>query len=126
MTHYYLYIKAGTCINADTRFYKVGVGESAAQRRYCAWLSAYAAEHGHLFVLWSTNAADFFVRCCQSIGSDAPLLVPCKAAQLVRWLGGDDDTPAMYQAELHRRKLLMQIDPRYYTVAMLNTKNKNS
>lgn len=27
MTHYYLYIAAGASLDADTRFFKVGIGE---------------------------------------------------------------------------------------------------
>lgn len=33
MTHYYLYISAGASLDADTRFFKVGIGESEAQLR---------------------------------------------------------------------------------------------
>lgn len=122
MTRYYLYVKAGVRIDAGTRFYKVGIGESDQQERVRAWLAAYAAENGHFFVLWSVESAAFFVKCCQSLAEHAPCLVPCNGAQLRRWLQNGDDVSSLMQAELHRHRLLMQIDPNYYTVSVLRSK----
>lgn len=36
MTHYFLYIKTGVRLDADTSFYKVGIGESNAGMRLSA------------------------------------------------------------------------------------------
>lgn len=119
MTRYYLYIKAGLKIDADTRFYKVGIGESSDQLRIKEWLTAYAAQHGHFFVLWSDDTAEFFCKCCEQIGADDPCLVTAKGSQLKRWLSDGLDDGAFYQAELHRLKLLAQVDHRVYSDRIL-------
>lgn len=58
MTHYYLYIAAGLSIDSNTRFYKVGIGESEAQTKKRAWLEAYAYEHGRFFVYHNLAVAN--------------------------------------------------------------------
>ena len=122
MTHYYLYIAAGLTIDSNTRFYKVGIGESETQNKKRAWLEAYAFEHGHFFVRWSHEAMDFLVRCHQSIGRQYPDVRSVMANDLCKILNGTGEEPAHYQAELNRHHLLMQIDPNYYTCQVLKTK----
>lgn len=115
MTHYFLYIQAGVQLNADTHFYKVGIGESVTGMQFRAWLEAYAAEHGHLFVRWSVEAADFYQKCIDSIGPDAHCIASIPAADLIKSLKTGCDDPACWQALQHRHQLLMKIDPKYYT-----------
>lgn len=114
MTHYYLYIKAGQTLDSDTVFYKVGIGESESQTRKLAWLKAYAHEHGHFFVIWSPDAADFMIKCQESIGPNAKNVIAIKANDLVFILRDGGEIPSSYQAELNRHHLMMQIDPAYY------------
>ncbi len=115
MTHYYLYIKAGVRLDADTRFYKVAIGESQQGRKMNAWLEAYAAEHGHLFVIWSPDAVDFFSKCVVSIGHDAAPIIAIPGKDLISSLKNGCEDPAFWLAIQHRHELLMQIDPNYYT-----------
>lgn len=122
MTRYYLYIAAGLTIDSNTRFYKVGIGESEAQNKKRAWLEAYAFEHGHFFVRWSIDAVEFCVKCQQSIGRQYPDVLSVMANDLCKILNGTGEEPAHYQAALNRHHLLMQIDPNYYTCQMLKTK----
>ena len=122
MTHYYLYIAAGHTINSNTRFYKVGVGESEAQNKKRAWLEAYAFEHGHFFVRWSLDAVEFCVKCQQSIGIQHPDVLSVMANDLCKILATGCEEPAFYQSALNRHHLLMQIDPNYYTCHMLRSK----
>lgn len=119
MTHYYLYIAAGPQIDSNTHFYKVGVGESAAQIKKRAWLEAYAYEHGHFFVRWSLDAAEFCVKCQHSIGRQFPEVLAVMANDLCKILDGTGEEPAFYQAALNRHHLLMQIDPNYYCCSQL-------
>lgn len=121
MTHYYLYIKAAQTLDTDTRFYKVGVGESEVQRKKMAWLESYAIEHGHFFVLWSPEAVDFMLKCQQSIGADYYNVIALMAVELVRILRDGAPEPSSYQANLNRHRLMMQINPDYY---FLNTIKK--
>lgn len=114
MTHYFLYIQAGVQLNADTRFYKVALGESAKGHKMNAWLESFAAEHGHLFVRWSADAADFYQKCVESIGPDAHCIAAIPAADLIKSLKTGCDDPACWQALQHRHQLLMAIDPKYY------------
>lgn len=114
MTHYYLYIKAGLEIDRNTTFYKVGVGESEAQRKKLAWLQAFANEHGHFFLRWSLDAVEFMIKCQDSIGVEHHQVLAVMACDLVRILRTGCEEPSSYQAELNRHRLLMQIDPNYY------------
>lgn len=124
MTHYYLYIAAGLQIDSNTRFYKVGIGESEAQNKKRAWLEAYAFEHGHFFVRWSLEAVEFCVKCQESIGRQYPEVLALMANDLYKILAEGCEEPSFYQAALNRHHLLMQIDPNYYTCHMLKSKNK--
>lgn len=122
MTHYYLYIAAGLQIDTSTRFYKVGIGESEAQNKKRAWLEAYAFEHGHFFVRWSLDAVEFCVKCQESIGRKFPEVLSVMANDLCKILATGCEEPAFYQSALNRHKLLMQIDPDYYTCQMIKSK----
>lgn len=115
MTHYFLYIKAGVQLDADTRFYKVGIGESNAGMRMLSWLEAYAAEHGHMFCRWSHNAVEFYSRCIESIGHNAQLITAITALDLKRALQTGSEDPASYYAIMNRHKMMMAVDPHYYT-----------
>lgn len=115
MTRYYLYIKAGAQLDANSQFFKVAVGESQKDARVYAWLESYAYEHGHFFVRWSLPAVDFLSRCLESVNKQILDVVPIKGKALVSFLGGGAEEPAFYQAALSRHKLLMQIDPEYYS-----------
>ena len=115
MTHYYLYIKAGVQLDADTRFYKVGIGDGRLGQKENAWLEAYALEHGHLFVRWSKEAVDFYSRCRNSIGVNARFLLSLPGRDLIKSLKNGCDDPACWSAIQHRHELLMKIDPHYYT-----------
>lgn len=124
MTHYYLYIKAGQSLDSNTDFFKVGIGQSAAQSRKLAWLQAYANEHGHFFVIWSPEAVEFMIKCQKSIGPNAKNVLAIMANDLVRILRDGGEIPSSYQAELNRHHLMMQIDPSYYTCNMLKRRGK--
>lgn len=124
MTHYYLYIKAGQTLDTDTRFYKVGIGESEIQRKKLAWLEAYAFEHGHFFVRWSLDAVDFLVKCQKSIGADQYNVIAVMAVDLVRILRDNAPEPSSYQVNLNRHRLMMQIDPDYYCCQQIKRKSK--
>ena len=124
MTHYYLYIKAGQTLDTDTRFYKVGIGESESQTRKLAWLKAYAHEHGHFFVIWSQDAANFMIKCQVSIGPKARNVLAIMANDLIKHILDGSEVPSSYQAELNRHQLLMKIDPSYYTCQMLKVRGK--
>ena len=126
MTHYYLYIRAGQTIDTDTRFYKVGIGESEAQRRKFAWLESYAFEHGHFFVIWSPDAADFMLKCQQSIGRDSSNIIALKAVELVRILRDGHAEPSTFQTNVNRHRLMMQIDPHYFCYHQLKEKQQRT
>lgn len=115
MTHYYLYIQAGLELNSKTRFYKVAVGEGLQGRKQNAWLEAFAVEHGHFYVRWSTDAVQFAIDCQNSIGADAAPMVSLPGNDLIMTLKNGYEDPACWQAIQHRHQLLMQIDPHYYT-----------
>lgn len=114
MTRYYLYIRCGILLDADTRFYKVSCGNGIVGTRQRTWIDAYAAEHGHFFVLWSLDAVNFMLACADSIEGDVKPIIHCSAGDMIDYLKGDDDDPALWQAYQHRHRLLMAIDPNYY------------
>lgn len=115
MTRYYLYIKAGVQLDADSQFFKVAIGESKKDVRVYAWLESYAYEHGHFFVRWSLSAVGFLTRCLESVNKQILDVVPMKGNALVAFLREGDEVPAFYEAALSRHRLLMQIDPDYYS-----------
>lgn len=122
MTHYFLYIKAGVILNEDTRFYKVGIGESEVGVRLHAWLEAYAAEHGHMFCRWSLKSAEFYSKCIESIGHNAQRIQAVAAADLKKILRTGCEDPECYYAIVNRHKMMMAIDPHYYTYHELSKK----
>lgn len=115
MTRYYLYIKAGVQLDANSQFFKVAIGESQKDVRVYAWVESYAYEHGHFFVSWSLPAVDFLSRCLESVNKQILDVVPIKGKDLVSFLQDGTEEPAFLQATLSRHNLLMQIDPEYYT-----------
>lgn len=123
MTHYFLYIKAGVVLNEDTRFYKVGIGESKQGIRLQAWLEAYAAEHGHMFCRWSHDSWGFYSKCLISIGPNAQELQAITAAELKKVLRTGCEDPASYDAIMNRHKMMMAIDPHYYTYYELSKRS---
>lgn len=119
MTRYFLYIQCGLGIDAQTRFYKVKIGMSESECRVNAWLEAFAAEHGHLFVLWSTASIVFYEKCVESLmGLDYPLIY-MSGSQLRQQLRTGIEDPACWQAVCHRNALLRKIDPRFYAADMI-------
>lgn len=123
MTHYFLYIKAGVQLDENTHFYKVGIGESDAGMRMHAWIEAYAAEHGHFFCRWSQDATEFYCKCIDSIGHNAQLIQAIPAADLKKVLRTGCEDPECYYAILNRHKMMMAIDPHYYTYYELSKRN---
>lgn len=120
MTHYYLYIKAGVQLDEHTRFYRVGIGEGKKGLKQHAWLEAFAAEHGHLFVIWSMDAAEFATKCLASLELLQQSFISIGSDELIRSLKTGCDDPACWQAIQHRHQLLMRIDPKYYTYYQLS------
>lgn len=94
MTHYYLYISCdGGIVDATTtRFYKVGIGQSAQARRDYLFLTAYSVDKGDYFSLWSEEVNAFFLRCLESVYGTSDMLIrvshlsKVSARQLVRSL----------------------------------------
>lgn len=115
MTHYYLYIQAGLELDSQTHFYKVAIGEGQLGRKQNAWLEAYAIEHGHFFVRWSSDAVQFAVDCIKSIGGDAAPIISLPGRDLITTLKNGCEDPAFWLAIQHRHELMMRIDPHYYT-----------
>lgn len=122
MTHYFLYIKAEVLLNENTRFYKVSIGESEAGIRMYSWLEAYASKHGHMFCRWSLDAVEFYSRCIESIGHNAQLISTITALDLKRALQTGCEDPACYEAIMNRHKMMMAIDPHYFTYYQLSRK----
>lgn len=123
MTRYYLYIKAGVQLDANSQFFKVALGESQKDVRVYAWVESYAYEHGHFFVRWSLSAVGFLSRCLESVNKQILDVVPIKGKDLVAFLRDGAEEPAFLQAALSRHKLLMQIDPDYYTNYQLQNRH---
>lgn len=123
MTHYYLYIEAGHQIDENTRFYRVAIGESAQMLKRKAWLESYALEHGHFFVRWSLDASNFYNDCRLSLEGRARSLEPRTAQALIRQFKTGEEDPASYFANLNRHKMMMQIDPRYYSEHTIHRRN---
>lgn len=126
MKDYYLYIKAGLAIDQTTEFFKVGVGQSAREQRLREILTAYAHMNGHFFVLWSMTTAEFYARIAESLGLDLYHIKLVSAAQLVARLNVAGEYCASVEAERNRHRLLMQVDPDYYTAVMLRKRMSNT
>lgn len=74
MKSFYLYVQAGVIMDDSARMYKVGIGSSAADSKLCAWLTGYAARHGHWFEKWSPVTADFVLKVRQFYPDALPLM----------------------------------------------------
>lgn len=122
MTHYYLYIEAGLQIDENTRFYRVAIGESQQMLKRKAWLESYAMEHGHFFVRWSLDALNFYNDCRRSLEGHARSLEPRTAHALIHQFKTGEEDPASYFANLNRHKMMMQIDPMYYSEHYINSR----
>lgn len=119
MVHYYIYIECGSTLTDTARFYKVGIGQSEMGRRQMAFLESYALEHGHFFVIVSLDAWSFVEKCLGSIGKSLADVLPCTAEHLIKHFKVGEELPETYFANLQRHKLMMAIDPAYYTQVQL-------
>lgn len=124
MTHNYLYIAAESTIDHDSRFFMVGIGESERMQKHQAWLEAYAFEHGHFFVKWTSDAVEFCRKCLDSVGLKMDAVHAVKAPDLVKYLGYGVKTPIFYQSAMNRHHMLMQIDSNYYFNNTISKKKK--
>ena len=122
MTHFFLYIEAGTQLDEDTRFYKVTIGESKKGIKQRAWLESYAIEHAHFFAIWSYDAADFLERCRNSIGPQANMLSLISGENLIKHLKTGTDDPESYLANVNRHHMMMQLDPHYFAYYQIGRK----
>ena len=119
MTHFYLYISCGTSLDENSRFYKVGIGESSRQSRVYDFLESYALEHGHYFVLWDNNAIDFLKRCLDSVNGTLSQVTTMSGDELRKAFLTQSPVPYSLKANQQRHDLLKRIDPAYYAVCML-------
>ena len=119
MLHYYIYIECGPTLTESAHFYKVGVGQGVLGRRQMAFLESYALEHGHFFVIGSLDAWSFVEKCLGTIGKSLADVLPCTAGHLIRHFKVGEELPETYLANLQRHKLMMAIDPAYYTQIQL-------
>ena len=126
MTHFYLYIAAGTTIERTTQFFMVGIGESEKMRKHQAWLEAFAFEHGHFFVKWSNDAVDFCRKCLDSVGLKMDSVKAVKAPELVKFLACGDKAPVFLRSSMNRHHILMQIDSSYYFNFTINKQQRQT
>lgn len=119
MVHYYIYIECGPTLTETARFYKVGIGQGVQGRKQMAFLESYALEHGHFFVVSSLEAWSFVVKCLVSIHKTLFDVIPCSADHLIKHFKVGEELPETYFANLQRHKLMMAIDPAYYTQIQL-------
>lgn len=82
MTKYYLYVMAGATIDESSRWFRVAIGASAAERRVLSSLQFYAAGHGHYFKCWCREVDEFLGELVRHYPDNMPL-VPIKGAQLL-------------------------------------------
>lgn len=119
MTHYYLYIMCGATLDEDTRFYKVGIGESSSQSRVYAYLESYAMVHGHFFVLWDNDAVDFLTKCLDSINGTLSQVIIVNGADLVWSFKEKAPAPYSLRGNKQRHDLMKRIDPAYYSMCQI-------
>lgn len=119
MVHYYIYIECGPTLTESARFYKVGIGQSAVGRTQMAFLESYALEHGHFFDIVSLDAWSFVEKCLGTIGKSLADVLPCTAEHLIKHFKVGEELPETFYANLQRHKLMMAIDPAYYTQCQL-------
>lgn len=119
MVHYYIYIECGPTLTETARFYKVGIGLGELGRRQMAFLESFALEHGHFFVIVSLDAWSFVEKCLGTIGKSLADVVPCTAAHLIKHFKVSEELPETFLANLQRHKMMMAIDPAYYTQIQL-------
>lgn len=126
MTHFYLYITADSTIDRESMFFMVGIGESERMRKHQAWLEAFAYEHGHFFVKWTSEAVEFCRKCLDSVGLKMDSVKAVKAPDLVKFLGYGEKAPIFYQSAINRHHVLMQVDSNYYFYNTIGKKKKQS
>ena len=119
MVHYYIYIECGPTLTETARFYKVGVSQGVLGRSQMAFLESYALEHGHFFVIVSNDAWSFVEKCLSSIGKSLVDVLACTAGHLIKHFKVGEELPETYLANLQRHKMMMAIDPAYYTQIQL-------
>lgn len=124
MTRYHLYIMCGSAIDADTRFYKVGIGESERQSRLRVFLESYAIEHGHFFSLMDNDAFEFMVKCLDSVNGTLSQVTTIDGESFVRQLREGAPVPYSLNANMQRHDLLKRIDSAYYSMCQLRKRRK--
>lgn len=115
MVHLYYYIYAGSCVNAQSQFYVVGVGSSKQANSDYLYLVAHAADHGHYFEIRSAESSEFFSKCMRSVSNDlmSVQVVKVSARDLVRALKAGNLPHSNPVAEKNRHELRMWLDAEY-------------
>ena len=116
MTHYYLFIQAGSTIGTDSVFYKVGVGTGRQANRDYLFLLAHAISCGYYFEKWSLQVADFFAQIEQYMESEG---LPCelrlvKARDLVRALKANITIPLQANALSNEHHMRHYLNANYF------------
>lgn len=100
MTHYYLYIAAGTELDATAKFFKVAVGSSRQSQRDYLFLLAHSVNHFHFFEIWSNDVDAFLDKCWTLSGLNRTMLQQVSARELVRAFKSNT-YPTLSQQALH-------------------------
>lgn len=80
MTHYHLYIAAGSVIDETTKVYRVAIGTSIQANRDYLFLLAHAEAHNHYFHIIDPETQEFMFRVCRSVSGHtlSPVTVPAR------------------------------------------------
>lgn len=113
MTHYWIYIATGATIDENTKFYKIGVGTSHQCQRDFAFLSKYAADHGHYLSLTNYQTSEFLMKVIKSIKKDLSCIRFMPIRDLVRSIRQSNDVPLSQDCLHNQHQLNVQINLEY-------------
>lgn len=122
MTRYYYYIECGAQIDSDSCFFRVGIGNSERERAILQWISAYALEHGHYFVISSLEALDFVALCMRSVQRNLNEIEYISGRDLKKHLQKGDEVPQLVSVFKNYDYMMKKLNVDYRVNCYLNLK----
>lgn len=102
MTHYHIYIAAGSVIDETTRIYYVGIGTSRQANRDYLALVAHAVDHNHFFHIVDAETLQFMHKVINSVSTVNLSPLQVSARQLRKSFAASEDIP-LASGTLHNR-----------------------
>lgn len=116
MVHYYLLIATGNVVDANSGFYKVGVGATKRDYSALAFLQRFADANGYYLQKYSIEVSEFLSKIAKSLNCHVYELrsMTCRVCDIVRFVRANNHVPDIPSPSQNAKKMLEALHPEYY------------